>query len=164
MGGGLWKIIGGVGTLLSIIAYATGITRDVIEIFKDDKPAIETNLTSDPKSESSGKKAKDNKTVTYGSVAQKPTNAGGGNNRFLRIEHNDHLRVYICTNGDRYETDWENETYNGHGTLHFNVGDGKKNEYIGEFKDFNPDGYGTMYYSNSSSLTGNWKAGKYISK
>ena len=165
MGRGVWGgIIGGLSILLTIVSQTTSITRDVIEIFRDDKSAIETNLTSNSEPESSGKKAKGNKTVTYGSTASKPTNTGSNNNRFVRIEHNDNLRVYICTNGDRYETDWENETYDGHGTLYFNMGDGKKNEYIGEFKNFKPDGYGTMYYSNNSSLTGNWKVGKYISK
>lgn len=161
MGRGIWGIIGSIGALLTIIGQTTGITRDIVEIFREDKTVIENQLKEESKPEESKTNPKKNKTTTYASVGQNATKSTG---RFIRIEHNDNLRVYICSNGDRYETNWENESYNGHGTLYFNAGSGKKNEYVGEFKDFKPDGYGTMYYSNHSSLTGNWKAGKYIGK
>ncbi|MFV0418498.1 MAG: hypothetical protein ACK5KT_07205 [Dysgonomonas sp.] len=161
MGKGIWGIIGGIGALLTIIGQTTGITRDIVEIFREDKKVIETQLTEEAKSEGSKTNPKKDKTITYARAGQ---NSNTSNSRFIRIERNDNLRVYICSNGDRYETNWENESYNGHGTLYFNAGEGKKNEYVGEFEDFKPDGYGTMYYSNHSSLTGNWKAGKYIGK
>lgn len=161
MGRGIWGIIGGIGALLTIIGQTTGITRDIIEIFREDKTVVETQLTEELKSEGAKTNSKKDKTVTYAG-AGKSTNTS--NSRFIRIERNDNLRVYICSNGDRYETNWENESYNGHGTLYFSAGGGKKNEYVGEFKDFKPHGYGTMYYSSHSSLTGNWKAGKYIGK
>lgn len=161
MGRGIWGIIGGIGALLTIIGQFTGITRDIVEILRDDKTAIEAPLKEEIKQKDSKINSNKNKTISYTGVGQNTsTNTG----RFLKIERSDNLRIYICSNGDRYETNWENESYNGHGTLYFNTGSGKKNEYVGEFKDFKPDGYGTMYYSNHSSLTGHWKAGKYISK
>ena len=85
-------------------------------------------------------------------------------------------------NGDKYEGEFENGTYNGKGVLDYTHSyncraryegefkDGKYNgkgvwtyngfRYEGEFKDGKHDGYGVYFYSNGNRYEGEWKDGE----
>ena len=64
---------------------------------------------------------------------------------------------YSYSNGDEYLGEWKDNNKHGQGTLTFASG----NKYVGEFKDGEQHGQGTFTFHNGDEYLGEFKDGKY---
>ena len=65
--------------------------------------------------------------------------------------------VYTCPNGHRYEGNFKDGKYNGHGVMRFTL-DGEK--YDGEWNNGKMHGHGVYTWPNGQKYDGQWKDGK----
>jgi hypothetical protein len=64
--------------------------------------------------------------------------------------------VYVGEDGSRYDGEFKDDNFNGHGTLTFT--DGTK--YVGEFSDGKFSGQGTYTWPSGDEYVGHWKDGR----
>jgi hypothetical protein len=63
------------------------------------------------------------------------------------------LRVFTFSNGSKYVGEFKDDNQDGQGTMTYSNG----NKYVGEWKNNKQDGQGTMTYPDGTSKTGIWK-------
>ena len=66
-------------------------------------------------------------------------------------------KVKVFSNGNKYDGEWKNDTYDGQGTFYF--ADGRK--YVGEFKNGAYNGQGTFYFTDGRKYVGEFKNNAY---
>ena len=68
--------------------------------------------------------------------------------------------TYGWDDGSIYIGEFRNSNFNGSGTLTFGNNEWKGDKYVGEFKDDIRFGYGTYYYADGNQYVGEFKNGE----
>ena len=64
--------------------------------------------------------------------------------------------VQINPNNTKYEGEWQNNLYNGRGTLWVKKGKAYNRQYVGDWSNGDMDGQGVYYYEDGSIYKGGW--------
>jgi len=68
--------------------------------------------------------------------------------------------TFTSPDGKKYDGEWKDGTYHGHGTYTFGKGKWEGDKYFGEYKNGKKDGQGTYTFSDGRKYVGEFKDGK----
>lgn len=82
---------------------------------------------------------------------------GGSNYKgSWNLDQKEGFGVQINPNNTKYEGEWQNNRYNGRGTLWVKKGKAYNRQYVGDWSNGDMDGQGVFYYDDGSIYKGGW--------